>query len=179
MIAVTIPTLGSSQPSMTIHLPFDPILLGFIIPLTLIGLLAHSWHRHERRRQSSMSLRYDDAQDIKGDKHAKTLSELRSNPAAKDVIESNQAAASEQRQKAEEKEYLGVFPDLAASAQRATVQERKRMAMDKELYWKLQNLEDHPGEFILCIPPRLDVAFAHVIITFTDDQTRSPKPEPG
>lgn len=96
-----------------------------------------------------MSLRYDDAQDIKGDKHAKTLSELRSNPAAKDVIESNQAAASDQRQKAEEKEYLGVFPDLAASAERATVQERERMPMDKELYWKLQNLEDHPGEFII------------------------------
>jgi hypothetical protein len=78
--------------------------------------------------------------------HARTLSELRANPAAKDVIESNQAAASEQRQKAEEKEYLGVFPDLTKSAERATQEERDQMVKDKELYYKLQNLEDHPGE---------------------------------
>ena len=72
---------------------------------------------------------------------------MRANPAAKDVIESNQAAASEQRQKAEEKEYLGVFPDLTKSAERATREERDQMVKDKELYYKLQNLEDHPGEW--------------------------------
>lgn len=62
------------------------------------------------------------------------------------MIESNQAAASDQRQKAEEKEYLGVFPDLTKSAERATQEERDQMVKDKELYYKLQNLEDHPGE---------------------------------
>ena len=99
-----------------------------------------------------MSHMYDNELDKKTSKdalHAKTLSELRSNPAAKDVIESNQAAASEQRQKAEEKEYLAVFPDLATSAERATEQERQRMAQDKQLYYKLQNLEDHPGKSIV------------------------------
>jgi hypothetical protein len=153
MIAVTLPTLGSSQPSTTIHLPFDPLLISFLIPITLIALLAHSWLRHERRRQSSISL-YDTKDEIDVKKssggaasslHARTLSELRANPAAKDVIESNQAAASEQRQKAEEKEYLAVFPDLTKSAERATQAERDQMVKDKDLYYKLQNLEDHPG----------------------------------
>lgn len=95
-----------------------------------------------------MSHMYESEPDKKAAKealHRKTLSELRTNPAAKDVIQSNQAAASEQRQKAEEKEYLAVFPNLATSAERATEQERQRMAKDKQLYWKLQNLEDHPG----------------------------------
>ena len=47
--------------------------------------------------------------------------------------------------KAKEIQYTDHFPRLETLAEDATVQERERMVVDKELYWKMQNLEDHPG----------------------------------
>jgi hypothetical protein len=147
MIALTLPTLGSHTPNTTIHLPFDPIIFGFSLPLALIVVLAHSWLRHERRRQSSMSL-YDTKEQSSA--HSRTLSELRSNPAAKEMVDSNQSAAAEQRKKVEDKEYANAFPDLTKVAESCTETERRRMAEDKELYRRMQNLEDYPGKFLLC-----------------------------
>ncbi|WVR06715.1 hypothetical protein IAU60_003747 [Kwoniella sp. DSM 27419] len=40
--------------------------------------------------------------------------------------------------------YRSAFPDIAKAASHASEAERRRMAEDKELYWKLQNVEDHP-----------------------------------
>ncbi|WWD03158.1 hypothetical protein V865_001205 [Kwoniella europaea PYCC6329] len=43
----------------------------------------------------------------------------------------------------DQKSYLATFPDLARVADLASETDRRRLIQDKELYWKLQNLEDH------------------------------------
>ncbi|WVQ67481.1 uncharacterized protein L199_005681 [Kwoniella botswanensis] len=43
----------------------------------------------------------------------------------------------------DQKLYLATFPDLARVADLASETDRHRLIKDKELYWKLQNLEDH------------------------------------
>jgi hypothetical protein len=56
----------------------------------------------------------------------------------------------------EDRGYLESFPDLQRID--ATVEEKEQIRRDKELYHKLQNLEDHPGEFSSTSPsvqPRL------------------------
>ena len=44
--------------------------------------------------------------------------------------------------------YTDYFPRLDRLADEASPAERRRMVADKELYWKLQNLEDHPGMLV-------------------------------
>lgn len=51
-----------------------------------------------------------------------------------------------EKEKDEQQEYLACFPDLTKAAEQATEAERRRMVQDKELYWKLQNEEDHAGQ---------------------------------
>lgn len=43
-------------------------------------------------------------------------------------------------------EYLGIFPSLGDLAEPMDSEAKESMVKDKELYWKLQNIEDHPGE---------------------------------
>lgn len=60
--------------------------------------------------------------------------------------------------RAEETKYLGHFPDLETVARRGTAEEKRRMVQDKELYFKLQNIEDHPDALHLA-RERLDGLF--------------------
>jgi hypothetical protein len=50
----------------------------------------------------------------------------------------------------EDEGYLRYFPDL--SFPETTGEERQQIKRDKEMYHKLQNLEDHPGEFLPLCP---------------------------
>jgi len=42
--------------------------------------------------------------------------------------------------------YLDAFPSLGKLDNPKDEEEREQMIKDKNLYWKLQNIEDHPGE---------------------------------
>ena len=42
--------------------------------------------------------------------------------------------------------YIDHFPKLDRLAEDSSEVEREQMVKDKELYWRLQNVEDHPGE---------------------------------
>jgi hypothetical protein len=44
------------------------------------------------------------------------------------------------------RQYIRTFPDLATVSDVSSDDTKSRLRADKELYWKLQNLEDHPGE---------------------------------
>lgn len=157
MIALTLPSFDSPTSTMTSlfqhsELSFHPILIFTCIPLAIIAYITHTWLKHERRRQSSMSMINDTTNQFDNEKKSKKtlfnkqIAELRSNPAAKAMIESNRSAVKSHREVKEQKEYLEAFPDLNKIAENAAQEERDRMVLDKELYWKLQNLEDHPGE---------------------------------
>jgi len=49
------------------------------------------------------------------------------------------------------KGYIDAFPDLGNLNIPKGVEAKEQMIKDKELYWKLQNIEDHPGEWP--VPP--------------------------
>jgi len=42
--------------------------------------------------------------------------------------------------------YIDAFPSPGKLDNPKDVEEREQMIKDKNLYWKLQNIEDHPGE---------------------------------
>jgi hypothetical protein len=42
--------------------------------------------------------------------------------------------------------YLDVFPSLGTVRDPSDAEAKEQMAKDKELYWRLQNIENHPGE---------------------------------
>jgi hypothetical protein len=42
--------------------------------------------------------------------------------------------------------YIEAFPSLGNLDIPKDVEEKDQMIRDKDMYWKLQNIEDHPGE---------------------------------
>jgi len=46
--------------------------------------------------------------------------------------------------------YIDHFPRLDRLAEESPEADREQMVQDKELYWQLQNLEDHPGTSCTC-----------------------------
>ena len=44
------------------------------------------------------------------------------------------------------KGYIDAFPNLGNLDIPKDVEAKEQMIKDKELYWKLQNIEEHPGE---------------------------------
>ena len=43
--------------------------------------------------------------------------------------------------------YIDAFPSLGSLHIPKDVEGKEQMIRDKDLYWKLQNVEDHPGEY--------------------------------
>lgn len=139
----------------------SPYIFGLVIPLCIIAFITRSLANHQRKRQSSLSLRYDSDSDtevkklpVVNEKDAlkRRLSELRNvaavrgNPVtgtpARTIHTANRKKIWENDQA-----YLACFADLTRIAQESEKEEVERMKQDKVLYWKLQNLEDHPGTF--------------------------------
>ncbi|KAJ9092249.1 hypothetical protein QFC19_008786, partial [Naganishia cerealis] len=121
--------------------------------------LAHKERIFQRKRQSSLSLRYDDSDEDLAKKTSavdeKTelksrLSELRSvaakngNPVTGSPALGPSHTVDGKKIWENDLAYLACFPDLTRVAQESKHEEVERMKLDKVLYWKLQNLEDHP-----------------------------------
>lgn len=136
----------------------SPYLLGLVIPLCIIAFITRSLANHQRKRQSSLSLRYDDSEDEsekspEAEKQAlkSQLSELRSVAASQGnpvVAAGPSHTASGKKIWENDAAYVACFPDLSKVARESSEQEVERMKRDKVLYHKLQNLEDHPGQFV-------------------------------
>lgn len=139
----------------------SPYIFGLVIPLCIIAFITRSLANHQRKRQSSLSLRYDSDSDSEvkqlpavGEKAAlkQQLSELRNvaavrgNPVTGTPARPTHTANGKKIWENDEA-YLACFPDLTRIAQDSSQEEVERMKRDKVLYWKLQNLEDHPGTF--------------------------------
>ncbi|KAJ9121065.1 hypothetical protein QFC24_005046 [Naganishia onofrii] len=136
----------------------SPYLLGLVVPLCIIAFITHSLANHQRKRQSSLSLRYDSDDDQAKktpDVDEKTvlknrLSELRSvaaingNPVTGTPALGPTHTANGKKIWENDPAYLACWPDLTRIAQESKQEEVERMKLDKVLYWKLQNLEDHP-----------------------------------
>jgi hypothetical protein len=137
----------------------SPYILGLLIPICIIAFITRSLANHQRKRQSSLSLRYDSDEDSsekpsvsEKDVHKNRLSELRSvaaekgNPVTGAPVAPTQTANGKKIWE-NDPAYVACFPDLTRVAQESKSEDVERMKLDKVLYWKLQNLEDHPGEF--------------------------------
>ncbi|KAJ9103815.1 hypothetical protein QFC21_002277 [Naganishia friedmannii] len=137
----------------------SPYLLGLVVPICIIAFITHSLANHQRKRQSSLSLRYDDSDDDQvkkaTDVDEKTvlksrLSELRSvaaingNPVTGTPALGPSHTANGKKIWENDPAYLACWPDLTRIAHESKQEDVERMKLDKVLYWKLQNLEDHP-----------------------------------
>lgn len=139
----------------------SPYIFGLVIPLCIIAVITRSLANHQRKRQSSLSLRYDSDSDtevkklpVVNEKDAlkRRLSELRNVAAVRGNPVTGEPArtihtANGKKIWENDHAYLACFPDLTRIAQESKKEEVERMKRDKVLYWKLQNLEDHPGMF--------------------------------
>jgi len=108
----------------------------FLLPLILCAWLLRSRLNRVKKRVPSFSTPDDDDKP-------RRKADLRS------------AAASEKPKETTELEHVDYFPRLERLAEDASVEERERMVLDKELYWKMQNLEDHPGTSATLLLPSI------------------------
>ncbi|KAJ9120085.1 hypothetical protein QFC22_002983 [Naganishia vaughanmartiniae] len=137
----------------------SPYLFGLVVPLCIIAFITHSLAKHQRKRQSSLSLRYDDSHEDQANNAVNVdektalknrLSELRSvaaingNPVTGTPALGPTHTANGKKIWENDPAYLTCWPDLTRIAQESKPEEVERMKLDKVLYWKLQNLEDHP-----------------------------------
>lgn len=135
----------------------SPYILGLVLPICIIAFITRSLANHQRKRQSSLSLRYDDEDSSEKspanekDVLKSRLSELRSvaasqgNPVTGASVAPTHTANGKKIWE-NDPAYVASFPDLSKIAQESSKEDVERMKLDKVLYWKLQNLEDHPGE---------------------------------
>ncbi|WVW84310.1 hypothetical protein I302_106344 [Kwoniella bestiolae CBS 10118] len=128
MISAAIPSFFSLDSSRQSYL-HSAVLLMVLGVVTFIARLVKETHRG----------RVVSRQNEKKSDHR-----IEQSPRRPDTkLDTSNPKAKSNRIPSPDKPYLDAFPDLSRSADLASEKDRGRMKKDKELYWKLQNLENH------------------------------------